>query len=122
MTKTTIGGISSIIVVIILLITLGTLPNEDASDAKSAVKNAGESLASDALLDSSGQAISIVGEQAIQSSCENPNSNSCKQTKSSISMVSIAFVIVIVAVIIDGLIGFSKWIIRSVEFVLDLIN
>lgn len=114
MAKFTISGL---VAGIILLVVFSTLPNQNVTDTKSAINNAGESIATDKIMDSSGQVITTLSEQAKQNACSDPNSNTCTQTKNSLSMISVAWIILIVAVIIDGLIGFSKWIIRSVEFI-----
>lgn len=117
MAKTTLGGI---FVGIVMLIALGTLPNHNSMDADSAVHNAKESYAADTMIDASGQVMGQVAEQALTNSCDDPNSRACANTKSSISIISIVWVIFIAVIVIDGLIGFSKWILRTVEFVSDL--
>ncbi len=117
MAKITIGGI---IGGLILLMILGTLLGDNVTDTGSAVKNAGESYATDKVIDSSGQVIEQLSEQSIDNACKDPSSTSCTNTKNSVSMITLAWTIFIVAIIIDGLIGFSKWIIRTVEFVSDL--
>lgn len=117
MVKTTFGGI---FVGIVVLIALGTLPNHNSMDTNSAVQNAKESYATDTMIDASGQVMDQIAEQALTNSCDDPNSRSCANTKSSISIISIVWVIFIAVIVIEGLVGFSKWIVRTVEFVSDL--
>lgn len=112
--------IPGILAAIIIMIALSTLPSGDVTDSKSAVQNAKENYATDTMIDASGQVMDQVAEQALTNSCDNPDSIACTNTKSSISIVSIVWVIFIAAIVIDGLIGFSKWILRTVEFVSDL--
>lgn len=110
--------IGAIITAFILLIALGSLPNDSVTDTSSAVKNAGGQYVTDVKLDASKQVIDQLSEQSIQNACEDPQSASCVSTRNSISIISIAWIILISGIILDGLVGYTKWIIRIVESIL----
>ncbi|WP_299291807.1 hypothetical protein [Nitrosopumilus sp.] len=41
-------------------------------------------------------------------------------TTNSVNIIGIVFTVMVFGVIVEGLVGYSKWIIRTVEFVSDL--
>jgi hypothetical protein len=116
LTKITIGGIFT---AIILLIIFSQLPSGDMTDSVSTIKNVQQNLVMDTAVNAGGQAINDLSEQLIDNACRDTDSISCHNIKKTASMIALTWMIVIVAVIIDGLIGFSKWIVKITEYILD---
>ena len=102
-----------------LLIIFSQLPSEDVTDSKSAVKNAQQNIATDVVIDASDQAINQLSNQSVNNACKDPNSTSCNNAKNSTKMIGLVWIIFVFGIIIEGLVGFSKWIIRTIEFVSD---
>ncbi len=97
------------------MIALGTMPSGDVTDSKSAIKNAGDGIATDAIVKAGSEAIEITGNQAIESSCKEGSSQSCSTTVASVNWIVITFAVLIIAIIVVGIIGFAKWIMNVIE-------
>jgi hypothetical protein len=99
----------------LLFLIFQATPDESVIDTKSAVKNAESSIKTDVALDVSSKVIKQTGTQAVDNSCNNPNSTFCDTARFGYAMITIAFTILVIGLIIGGLYGFVKWIIKIFE-------
>jgi len=110
--KVTIPGI---IAVIIFLYVISALPNETTTDSKSAIRNAEESYKTDKAISATQEVVNQVGNQAIETSCNDETSQACNTTHSTLNITSLVLGIFLVAIAIISVIGFAKWIIMAIS-------
>ena len=108
-------SISTIVIALILFVAFNNPPDETVTSPKTAIKNTQEGLVTDKVLDVEGKAIEMAGNQALELACRDGTSQACSNTTTSLSIISIAFAILVIGLIIVGVFGFAKWIMNVIE-------
>lgn len=86
---------------------IGSSVDKDG-DVKSITKKYVENKKIEVAQDTSTQVIKQVGDQAIDNNCKDPNSSFCSTTTFAVSVIWIAFTLLIAACIIAGIVAAVK--------------